>query len=202
MGSRPCRPVLVSLKFGLSPLVINENTHRIWLVDFPQAKLTWLGSETTLGFWQALLISFCTTATLAGHEAPGRNTTRISTVRPTTAAATHIAIFCLRPTLPRGTLRRPWSIRALVRSSTRLRPATRGSLRPAIRGSPRPATLGSYRPPARRAVVLTGSRDPAGDPRSGRPATRRNDSCGGLGTGSAGYSGAPPARARPSRQSE
>src|ERR1700689_1734018 len=103
MGSRPCRPVLVSLKFGLSPLVINENTHKIWLVDFPQAKLTWLGSETTLGFWQALLISFCTTATLAGHEAPGRNTTRISTVRPTTAAATHIAIFCLRPNLPRGT---------------------------------------------------------------------------------------------------
>src|SRR5580704_3892967 len=186
MGSRPCRPVLVSLKLGLSPLVINENTHKIWLVDFPQAKLTWLGSETTLGFWQAVLISFCTTATLAGHEAPGRNTTTISTVRPTTAAATHIAIFCLRPNLPRGTLRRPWSISALVRSSTRLRPATRGSLRPATRGS--------YRPPARRAVVLTGSRDAACGPRSGRPATRRNDSCGGLGTGSAAYSGSPTAR--------
>src|ERR1700677_3537662 len=147
MGSRPCRPVFVSLKFGLSPLVINENTHKIWLVDFPQAKLTWLGSETTLGLWQAVLISFCTTATLAGHEAPGRNTTTISPVRPTSAAATHIAIFCPRPTFRRRTLRGPWSISALVRSSTRLRPATRGSLRPATRGSPPPPPRGAHPPP-------------------------------------------------------
>src|SRR5271155_3574754 len=149
MGSRPCRPVLVSLKFGLSPLVINEKTHRIWLVDFPQAKLTWLGSETTLGFWQAVLISLCTTATLAGHEAPGRSTTMSSTVRPTAAAATYIVIFRLRPNFPRRTLLRPWSISALVRSSARLHPATRGSLRPATRGSLRPATRGSLRPATR-----------------------------------------------------
>ena len=107
MGSRPCRPVLVSVKFALSPLVISENTQRIWLVVLPQAKLTWFGSEATLGFWQAVVISFCTSATLAGQEAPGRNTTMISTASPTASTASPIVILCPRPRLRPPTLRRP-----------------------------------------------------------------------------------------------
>ena len=100
-------PVLVSAKFGLSPLVISENTHRIWLVALSQAKLTWLGSETTLGFWQAVVISFWTTATLDGHEALGLKTTMTSKITPTAAAASPIVILCRRPNRPVRTLRRP-----------------------------------------------------------------------------------------------
>ena len=153
---------------------------------FPQAKLTWLGSETTLGFWQAVLISFCTSATLAGQDAPARNTTMMSTVTPTTSTASPIVILCVRPNRAWRTLRRPWSISALVRpSSEPVRPATRGWLRPATRGWLRPVTRDWLRPAARLAAVWTGARGPACGPRSGGPATRRNDSCGGLGTDSA-----------------
>src|ERR1700722_9067328 len=157
IGSSPWRPVLASLKFGLSPLVISENTHRIWLVSFPQAKLTWFGSETMFGFWQAVLISLCTTATLAGHDALGWNTTTISAVRPIANTASPIAILPVRPKRPRRTLRRPRSINALVRSSSaRVRPATRGSFWLA----------------ARRAAVWIGAPGPACGAPAGRPAAR------------------------------
>ena len=51
-------------------LVSSAKTHRTWRVDLAQAKLTWPGSETTSGFWQALATSAWTVATLAGHDAP------------------------------------------------------------------------------------------------------------------------------------
>ena len=61
----PFLAVLASVYCGLSPLVISANTHRIWLVILPQAKLTWPGSDATFGFWQAVVISLWTVATLA-----------------------------------------------------------------------------------------------------------------------------------------
>src|SRR5215469_14327096 len=67
IGSRPLRPFDASVKFGLLLLVSSEKTHRIWRVSFAQAKSTWLGSLTTFGFWQAIVICFCTVATLAGQ---------------------------------------------------------------------------------------------------------------------------------------
>src|SRR5215470_8713890 len=165
MGSRPCRPVLLSVKFGLLPLVISEKTHRIWLVDLSQAKLTWLGSDATFGFWQAVVISFWTVATLAGHEAPGRNTTMTRTVMPTARTASPIVIVRARPNRPRWTLLRPWLMSRLVRSSApRVRAPVRGWLRA----------------DARRAAVCTGERGPG----SVRPPARRNDSWGGLAIGS------------------
>src|SRR5215471_8536868 len=63
IGSRPFLPLDLSRKSGLSWLVSSENTHRICLVVFAHAKLTWLGSDTTFGFWQATVISACTRAT-------------------------------------------------------------------------------------------------------------------------------------------
>src|ERR1700754_3826688 len=57
IGSRAWRPLLASLKFALFPLAISENTHRTWLVDESQAKLTRFGSDATLGFLQAVVIS-------------------------------------------------------------------------------------------------------------------------------------------------
>ncbi len=76
-------------------------------MDLSQAKLTWFGSEAMLGFWHAVVISFCTTATLAGQEAPGRNTTMIITASATASTASPIVSLCPRPNLPRRTLRRP-----------------------------------------------------------------------------------------------
>ena len=67
MTTLPFRPCCGSVKLGLSPLVSRENAHRVWLVPFAQAKLTWVGSATTFGFWHATVISFFTCATLAGH---------------------------------------------------------------------------------------------------------------------------------------
>src|SRR6516225_697568 len=67
IGSRPCRPVLASLYWGLLPLVISAKTHRICFVSFAQAKLSWAGSEAMLGFWQAASIWLCTVATLDGQ---------------------------------------------------------------------------------------------------------------------------------------
>ena len=40
-------------------------------MSLPQAKLTWLGSAATFGFWQAVVISLRTVATLGGHDGPG-----------------------------------------------------------------------------------------------------------------------------------
>src|ERR1017187_7665612 len=117
MGSRPFLPVWASVYFGLSVLVISAKTHRIWLVVFPQAKLTWPGSDATFAFWQAVVISPCTVATLGGHDAPFLKITITSTVTRTTRAAVTRAILRPRDTLTRSTLRRPWSMRALVRSS-------------------------------------------------------------------------------------
>src|SRR5215475_7619897 len=65
IGSRPCLPVFASLNLALLPLVISENTHRIWLVSLPQAKLTCAGSDATLGFLQAVSIWLCTLATIS-----------------------------------------------------------------------------------------------------------------------------------------
>ena len=72
-----------------------------------QAKSTWSGSEATFGFWQAVVISFCTSATLAGQDAPGRNTTMTSTVIPTASTASPIVILWPRLKLRPPTLRRP-----------------------------------------------------------------------------------------------
>jgi hypothetical protein len=60
-----------------------------------------------LGFWQAVLISLCTTATLDGQDAPARNTVMISTVTPAASTASPIVTLCLRANPPRRTLRRP-----------------------------------------------------------------------------------------------
>src|ERR1017187_5149594 len=120
MGSRPFLPVWASVYFGLSVLVISAKTHRIWLVVFPQAKLTWPGSDATFAFWQAVVISPCTVATLGGHDAPFLKITITSTVTMTTRAAVTRAILRPRDTRTRSTLRRPWSMRALVRSAAPL----------------------------------------------------------------------------------
>src|SRR4029077_18537442 len=68
IGSRPLPPLFASLYCGLLPLVISAKTQRIWLVSLPQAKLTWPGSEATLGFWQAVVIWLWTVATLGGQD--------------------------------------------------------------------------------------------------------------------------------------
>src|SRR5262249_35036358 len=70
IGSRPFLPFEGSVKPGLLPLVSSENTHKICRVSFPQAKLTWLGSDATFGFWQAIAIWPRTFATLVGQLAP------------------------------------------------------------------------------------------------------------------------------------
>ena len=117
MGSSPCLPVLASANCGLSPLVINANTHRIWLVALPQAKLTCPGSEATLGFWQAVVISLCTVATLGGHEGSAlkmnTDAMAITAARPATAS-TALRDRGIRARL---TLRRPRSMSVWVRSS-------------------------------------------------------------------------------------
>ncbi len=106
------------MKLGLSPLVISAKTHRIWLVSFAQAKLTWSGSEATFGFWHAVVISPWTTATLAGHDAPWRNT-RIGTPAATTAAMTAPAYIRRRRERRTWTaFGRPRSMSVLVRSSS------------------------------------------------------------------------------------
>src|SRR5258708_2869084 len=117
MGSRPWRPVLVSAKLGLSLLVSNANTHRIWRVDFAQAKFTWPGLDTTSGFWQALAMSACTVATLAGHDAPPLVMMTARTVTRTTAAL--VIAMVLRREIPRRyALCRPWLTIPSVGSET------------------------------------------------------------------------------------
>src|SRR5580658_2151470 len=118
MGSRPFRPDFGSAKLGLFPLVMSANTHSTWDVPFPQAKLTWLGSDATLGFWQALVISPCTTDTLAGHDAPFLSTIIDSTIASTTPTSTPMVILRARARRARAP-RRPCVIRTCVRSSTR-----------------------------------------------------------------------------------
>ena len=90
IGSSPFLPLCESAKLGLLPLVISENTQRIWLVVFPQAKLTWPGSEAAFGFWQAVAISACTVGTLDGQDGlpPDSTIARIaaSAATPHTAA--------------------------------------------------------------------------------------------------------------------
>ena len=85
-------------------LVISANTHRIWLVSLPQAKLTWLGSETTFGFWQAVAISLFTVATLGGHDGPCLNMIIAPMTSTTRPAADAMAI--LRPRRERRCQRR------------------------------------------------------------------------------------------------
>src|SRR5579863_7350499 len=118
MGSRPFRPDFGSAKLGLFPLVISANTQSTCDVPFPQAKLTWLGSDATFGFWQAVVISLCTTDTLAGHDAPFLNTIIDSTIASTTPMVTPIVILRARTSRALAP-RRPWAIRTWVRSSTK-----------------------------------------------------------------------------------
>ena len=57
-------------------------------MSWPQAKLTWLGSEATLGFWQAVVIWLRTVVTLGGHDGPFLSTNiapMTSTTRPAAA---------------------------------------------------------------------------------------------------------------------
>src|SRR5712691_11407856 len=90
IGSRPLRPVAASVKAGSSPLVSSAKTHKTLRVSWPQAKLTWPGSEATFGFWHATSICCLTVATLAGHDAPPPGSTTASAMPSTrvTAAAT------------------------------------------------------------------------------------------------------------------
>src|SRR5271165_21713 len=128
IGSSPFLPFDESVNAGLSPLVSSEKTHKICLVAFAQAKLTWLGSDATFGFWQATEISACTVATLAGHAAlpPGRTkaaTITASTMAPpVTAIARQCAAQRLNP--DRRTFRRPRLISTSVRSSGPPTPAS------------------------------------------------------------------------------
>src|SRR6266853_302029 len=117
MGSSPCLPVLASVNCGLSPLVISANTHRIWLVAFAQAKLTCPGSEATLGFWQAVVISLWTVATLGGHDGFDWKINTDATTTTTTRPATASTILRDRDTRGRAALRRPRSMRVCVRFS-------------------------------------------------------------------------------------
>ena len=117
IGSRPCLPVLESVKFGLLPLVISAKTHRIELVVLPQAKLTWLGSDATLGFSQAVVICCWTVATLAGQEGLDLKISTDATMITARAAATPNTILRERGRRTRLTLRRPRSMMAWVRSS-------------------------------------------------------------------------------------
>ena len=66
-------------------------------MSLPQAKLTWPGSETTFGFWQAVVISLCTVATLGGHDGPFLNTTIAPMVSSTTPAADAIGDLATAP---------------------------------------------------------------------------------------------------------
>src|ERR1700736_3190144 len=117
IGSSPFRPVFASVNCGLSALVIRANTHRIWLVVFPQAKLTCPGSEATLGFWQAVVISLCTVATLGGHDGFVWKINSDATVTITARAATASTILRDRDTRGRVALRRPRSMSVCVRLS-------------------------------------------------------------------------------------
>src|SRR5208282_1147283 len=90
------------------------------------------GSDATFGFWQAVVISLCTVVTLGGHDGPFLKTIIARTVTKATPAAVAIVILRPRDTRARATLRRPCSIKALVRSS-----AADGRLS----GSARPASL-------------------------------------------------------------
>src|SRR5579862_824899 len=96
IGSRPSRPVLVSLKYGLPPLVTRAKTHRTERVAGAQAKLTWVGSDRTSGFWQAREIWLWMVATDAGQDGPLVVTfmnTRTATI---TASSAMMPIFSQR----------------------------------------------------------------------------------------------------------
>src|SRR5712691_12957664 len=127
MGSSPCLPVFASVNCGLSPLVISANTHRIWLVVFSQAKLTCPGSEATLGFWQAVVISLWTVATLGGHDGFARKISTdaivMTAARPATASTTlrdrgiRARLARVRLARVRLALGRPRSMSVWVRAS-------------------------------------------------------------------------------------
>ena len=120
--------------WGLSPLVISANTHRICFVSFPQAKLTWAGSEAMLGFWQAVSIWLCTVATLGGQ--PGLDRKMITAAIAMTAAIPATISTFLRDFgfLARPALRRPRSMRAWVRcwADGRRRPGSGQPGRPPV----------------------------------------------------------------------
>ena len=104
------------MKFGLSPLVIKANTHKIWLVVFPQAKLIWPGSDATLGFWQAVVISLWTVATLGGQDGLVRNSKNDAMATTTARPAPASMSLCERGLRVRVALRRPRSMSVCVRS--------------------------------------------------------------------------------------
>src|SRR5215472_14238736 len=115
IGSRPCLPVLGSLYWGLSPLVISAKTHRICRVSLPQAKLTWAGSEAMLGFWHAVSIWLCTVATLGGQPGLDRKISTDAIVMTAAIPATISTVLRDFGFLARPALRRPRSMRAWVR---------------------------------------------------------------------------------------
>ena len=96
---------------------MSANTHKIWLVSLPQAKLTCAGSDATLEFLQAVSIWLCTLATLDGQ--PGLDRKMNSEAMVITAATPATAITPLRdfgilarPAPARLALRRPRSMSA------------------------------------------------------------------------------------------
>jgi hypothetical protein len=120
IGSRPFLPLEVSVKPGSLWLVSSEKTHRTCCVSFAQAKLTWAGSDTTFGFWQAVVISFRTVVTLAGQLALPPGSATVMSAIPAAKAAAPIAIArqsanhrrgprftCLRPLLMSTSVRSP-----------------------------------------------------------------------------------------------
>src|SRR6201987_1655105 len=96
---------------------MREKTHRICLVSFPQAKLTWDGSETMLGFWQAVSIWLCTVATLGGQPGLVRkmNIAAIATTNAIPVTISRVLFDFRFGFLVRPALRRPRSMRAWVR---------------------------------------------------------------------------------------
>ena len=67
-----------------------------------QAKLTWLGSDTTFGFRQAVVIWLVTVATLGGHDGPCLSTIIAPMTSTTRPAADPMAIVRPRPNGPAG----------------------------------------------------------------------------------------------------
>jgi hypothetical protein len=100
----------------LSPLVINANTHKIWSVVLAQAKLTWPGSDATFGFWQAVVISLWTVATLGGQDGLVLNSSTAAMTITTAIPAAPSTILRERGRRARLALRRPRSMSVCVRS--------------------------------------------------------------------------------------
>ena len=81
-----------------------------------QAKLTWLGSDTTFGFRQAVVIWLVTVATLGGHDGPFLSTIVAPMTSTTRPAAAPMAIVRPRPERGRRAGRRPRSMSTWARS--------------------------------------------------------------------------------------